>query len=147
MYMVTAEAEIELFTDGAARGNPGPAAWAYIAVRNGALLRTRSGYLGTATNNVAEYHAVLNALRDTLSTGVDTVSVISDSELVVRQLRGEYRVKAEHLADLFRQVKRLEAEYKSVTYIPVPRNHPRIAEVDRLCNLLLDEYQGRGGMR
>jgi len=144
--MDTDAPDLELYTDGAARGNPGPAAWAYIAVRNGEEAGSRSEFLGPATNNVAEYHAVLNALRDTRALSVETVAVISDSELVVRQLRGEYRVRKEHLARLYRQVKALEAQYSRVTYTSVPRDHPWIGRADALCNRILDEQPpGRGG--
>lgn len=138
---------MELYTDGAARGNPGPAAWAYVAVRAGEETGSRSEFLGTATNNVAEYHAVLNALRDTQALPVETLAVISDSELVVKQLRGEYRVRKEHLASLYRQVKAIEAQYSRVTYTAVPRDHPWITRADRLCNRMLDDHLARGGGR
>ena len=90
-----------LFTDGGARGNPGPAASAFVLeAEDGTVLDARGESIGVATNNVAEYRALLAGLRRALELGVDDLEVVSDSELLVKQMRGEYRVKNEALRRL-----------------------------------------------
>ena len=90
-----------LFTDGGARGNPGPAASAYVLeAEDGSVLEARGEAVGVATNNVAEYRALLAGLRRALELGVDDLEVVSDSELLVKQMRGEYRVKNQALRGL-----------------------------------------------
>jgi len=90
-----------LFTDGGARGNPGPAAFAYVVeAEDGTLLAAHGEAIGVATNNVAEYRALLAGLEKAGELGVDELEVVSDSELMVKQMRGEYRVKNEALRGL-----------------------------------------------
>jgi len=84
---------VTLYTDGASRGNPGDAAWAYVIVREGEIIASSAGYIGIATNNVAEYNAVINGLRAARAHTKEGLLVRSDSELVVRQLTGRYRIK------------------------------------------------------
>ena len=92
-----------LSTDGGARGNPGPAAYAYVLeAEDGTVLDARGEAIGVATNNVAEYRALVEGLRRAVELGVDEVEVVSDSELLVKQMRGEYRVKNEALRELNR---------------------------------------------
>jgi ribonuclease HI len=82
-----------LFTDGGARGNPGPAAFAYVLeTDDGTVLDARGEAIGVATNNVAEYSALVAGLRRAVEAGVDELEVVSDSELLVKQMRGEYLV-------------------------------------------------------
>ena len=93
-----------LSTDGGARGNPGPAAYAYVLeAEDGTVLDARGEAIGVATNNVAEYRALVEGLRKAVELGVDEVEVVSDSELLVKQMRGEYRVKNEALQELNRE--------------------------------------------
>jgi len=133
-----------LYTDGASRGNPGDAAWAYVIVRDGSVVAGRSGYIGTATNNVAEYHAVINGLEAAREFTSGRLEVRSDSELVVRQLTGRYRITKEHLADLAEEVRRRMRHFAEVRFESVPREHPCIKVADRLCNETLDaERRGR----
>ncbi len=108
-----------VYTDGASRGNPGDAAWAYVIVRGGSVVAWRSGYLGKTTNNVAEYHAIINALRAARELTSGSVLVRSDSELVVRQVTGRYRIRKEHLAGLAEEVRRLIQKYVEV-YVDCP---------------------------
>lgn len=141
---MTATDAVVLYTDGASRGNPGDAAWAYVIVRGGAVAASSSGYIGTATNNVAEYHAVINGLRAAQAFTQGRLKVRSDSELVVRQLTGRYRITKEHLADLADEVRRLMRNFSEVGFESVPREHPCIQLADRLCNERLDtERRGR----
>ena len=87
-----------LWTDGGARGNPGPAAYAFVLeTEDGTVLDARGEAIGVATNNVAEYSALVAGLREAGARGVDDLEVHSDSELMVKQMRGEYRVKNEAL--------------------------------------------------
>jgi len=132
-------------TDGAARGNPGPAssgAALYDLARpdarddRAAPDASISDYLGIQTNNVAEYTALLNGLRRAGELGISDVEVVSDSELMVKQMRGEYRVKNAALRELSLEAARLGRALRSVTYTAVRREHNELA--DRLVNEALD---------
>jgi ribonuclease HI len=126
-----------LFTDGGARGNPGPAAYAYVLEdEQGELLAAHGEAIGHATNNVAEYRALVEGLRKAASLGVRELEVISDSELVVKQMRGEYRIKNEALRELSVEAGRVAREVGSVRYTAVRREHNELA--DRLVNEALD---------
>lgn len=124
--------------DGAARGNPGPAGIGFI-IRDeeGNLLLEESAYLGEATNNVAEYQALLRALRAAQRFVPAGVTVYTDSELMARQLRGEYRVRQEHLLPLWAEAKRLLGLFARSTVVHVQREENR--EADRLANRGIDE--------
>src|SRR5881275_1584739 len=90
-----------LFTDGGARGNPGPAAYGFVLeAENGAVLAAHGEAIGVATNNVAEYRALVAGLAKAAEVGVDELEVVSDSELLVKQMRGEYKVKNAALREL-----------------------------------------------
>ena len=90
-----------LFTDGGARGNPGPAAYAYVLENeDGDVVAAHGEAIGVATNNVAEYSALIAGLEKAVELGIDELDVISDSELMVKQMRGEYKVKNEALREL-----------------------------------------------
>jgi ribonuclease HI len=126
-----------LSTDGGARGNPGPAAYAYVLeAEDGTVLAAHGEAIGVATNNVAEYSALVAGLAKAVDLGVNDLEVISDSELMVKQMRGEYRVKNEALRDLSLQASRLARDVGSVSYKAVRREHNKLA--DRLVNQALD---------
>jgi probable phosphoglycerate mutase len=126
-----------LWTDGGARGNPGPAAYAFVLeAEDGTVLDARGEAIGIATNNVAEYRALVAGLERAVEAGVAQLTVISDSELVVRQMRGEYRVKNRGLQPLFLEASRLARRIGTVTYEAVRREHNELA--DRLVNEALD---------
>jgi ribonuclease HI len=127
----------KLSTDGGARGNPGPAAFAYvIEADDGTVLAAHGETIGVATNNVAEYSALIAGLEKALELGLRDVDVVSDSELMVKQMLGEYRVKNEALRELSVRAGRLAREVGSVTYTAVRREHNELA--DRLVNEALD---------
>jgi len=127
----------KLSTDGGARGNPGPAAFAYVLEdEDGVLLESHGEAIGHATNNVAEYRGLIAGLEAALRHGVDELDVISDSELVVKQMRGEYKVKNEALRELSTQAARLARRLGDVRYTAVRREHNELA--DRLVNEALD---------
>jgi ribonuclease HI len=127
----------KLFTDGGSRGNPGPAAYAFVLeAEDGTVLDARGEAFGVATNNVAEYAALVAGLERAVEAGVDELEVVSDSELLVKQMRGEYRVKNRALQDLFLDASRLAHKVGRVTYTAVRREHNTLA--DGLVNEALD---------
>jgi ribonuclease HI len=126
-----------LFTDGGARGNPGPAAYGFVLeTEDGTVLAAEGKAIGMATNNVAEYSGLVAGLRRALELHVPEVEVVSDSELLVKQMRGEYRVKNEALRALFVEASALARALQSVEYRHVKRAHNELA--DRLVNEALD---------
>jgi len=126
-----------LSTDGGARGNPGPAAYGYVLeADDGTMLDARGEAIGVATNNVAEYRALVAGLAKAVELGVDELDVVSDSELLVKQMTGEYRVKNKALIDLSLEASRLAREVGSVRYRAVRRELNELA--DRLVNEALD---------
>jgi ribonuclease HI len=109
-----------------------------ILVRGTTVLCEDSGYLGPGTNNIAEYHAVINGLERAAQYTGDEVCCFSDSELVVRQLTGRYTIRKPHLAELAAQVRVLCPRFKHVEFVAIRREHPFIRRADELCNLILD---------
>jgi ribonuclease HI len=126
-----------LSTDGGARGNPGPAAYGYVLEsEDGHVLDARGERIGVATNNVAEYRALVAGLEKAVEVGVTELEVVSDSELLVKQMRGEYKVKNEALRELWKTANDLEDRLGKVTYTAVRRAHNELA--DSLVNEALD---------
>lgn len=135
-----------IYTDGAARGNPGPSASGYrICDEHGRQVKGIVAYNGMRTNNFAEYNAVILALEWCLKNVADykglDVLLYSDSELVVRQLNGHYKVKAEELKPLNEKAKKLSREFKSAVFKNLPREHSGIRKVDHALNVLLDRRE------
>jgi ribonuclease HI len=140
---MSAASVLTIHTDGAARGNPGPAAFAYVIARDGAPPIEEGGCLGRMTNNQAEYTALVRALEHAARLGTaQEVHILSDSELMVKQMRGEYRVKNEELRDLYEQAQELADRFTSVSYQHVRREQNKRA--DALCNEALDGERGSG---
>jgi probable phosphoglycerate mutase len=126
-----------LFTDGGARGNPGPAAYGYVLeAEDGTVLAAEGQAIGSATNNVAEYSGLIAGLRKAAELHVPEVEVVSDSELMVKQMRGEYRVKNAALRALSVEAASLAREFANVEYRHVRRAQNELA--DRLVNEALD---------
>jgi len=129
--------------DGAARGNPGPAgAGAVVAAEDGTVLAEVAEGLGETTNNVAEYTAVIRGLEEAKGLGAREVLLRSDSQLLINQLTGRYRVKAPHLQPLHRQVRDLMRSFDRVDLEHVPRE--RNAAADSLANLGVDRWLADG---
>jgi len=127
----------KLFTDGGARGNPGPAAYGFVLeAEDGTVLAAEGAAIGVATNNVAEYRALIAGLERAVELSVPELEVVSDSELLVKQMTGEYRVKNEALRELSTQAARLARQLGKVSYTAVRREHNELA--DRLVNEALD---------
>lgn len=128
--------QVTIHTDGGARGNPGPAGYAFILSRPGEPDVEENGYLGEATNNVAEYTAVVKALTRARELGARRVLLKSDSELMVKQMTGLYKVKNEGLRPLFEEARRLTRDFDQVTFQHVRREQN--SDADRLCNEAMD---------
>jgi ribonuclease HI len=130
--------EATLFADGGSRGNPGPAASAAVLLEpGGELVEEVGAYLGVATNNVAEWTALVLGLEAAAKRGIRSLAIRLDSELVVKQLRGEYRVKHVALQPLHRRAMRLLRGFDQIDIRHVPRKQNTLA--DRLVNRVLDQ--------
>ncbi len=129
---------LKVYTDGASRGNPGPSAIAFIILdQAGRKLREHSEYVGVGTNNQAEYKALILALESAVNFG-DELTCCMDSELVVKQMNGEYRVNDLKMRNLWRQAVALKEKFKRAAFVHVPRANSYIERVDRLANEVLD---------
>ena len=133
---MSASTATTIHIDGASRGNPGAAAFAVVIQRPGQPVVEFAETMGKATNNVAEYTALVAALEKAVELGLRSFTVFSDSELMVKQMNGEYRVKSADLQDLFREATELRKQFESVTLKHVRREQNKRA--DELCNLALD---------
>jgi ribonuclease HI len=137
--------KLVIFTDGAARGNPGPSASGYMVFEDGKVVKKEAFYNGSATNNTAEYKAVIAALEWCVGHVGDVqgtqITLNSDSELVVRQLNGLYKTKSAPMKALYRKVKELERELGNVEFANVRRSNKHISAVDGSLNDLLDSYE------
>ena len=126
-----------LSTDGGARGNPGPAAYGYVLeTDDGTVLAAHGEAIGVATNNVAEYRALVEGLRKAVELQLDELEVVSDSELLVHQMRGEWKIKNAALRELWEEAGDLADRIGRVRYTAVRREHNELA--DRLVNEALD---------
>jgi len=129
---------LRIFCDGAARGNPGPAgAGAVLYTADGRLVERLGRYLGHKTNNHAEYQGLLLGLQRAVELGAREVEVYADSELLVRQLRGEYRVRSKGLLPLWQRARELLGRFDRVRLAHVPREKNR--EADEMSNRAIDE--------
>ena len=136
---------LRIYTDGASRNNPGPAACAFIFLKNGdkSPIKEDVEYLGETTNNVAEYTAIIRALESATGYTRWQVVVHSDSKLVINQINGDYRVKKKHLKELLRKIFELRRFFERVEFKHVPRENQYIKKCDHLCNKKLDEVCGK----
>ncbi|MEM0348930.1 MAG: ribonuclease HI family protein [Candidatus Caldarchaeum sp.] len=126
----------EIYVDGASRGNPGPAGIGYI-IKIGTQSYKHREYIGVATNNQAEYRALITALEKALQLGVKKAYVYSDSELLVKQVTGTYRIRNTTLSSLHRKLQQLLPSFEEFKIKHVDREENR--EADRLANQAIDE--------
>ena len=133
---------IVAYIDGGARGNPGPAGYGVrVEDERGTLISEFNGFLGSSTNNVAEYNGLLAALRYAQEHGHRVVHIKSDSELLVKQMQGEYRVRNAGLQPLYQQARAIANELDRIVYEHVRREQNK--DADRLANLAMDEGTGK----
>jgi ribonuclease HI len=126
-----------IFTDGGSRGNPGPAAYAYVIKRPGVADIEGKAYLGSTTNNIAEYTGLVKALEHAKALGAKKLIVNSDSELMVKQMNGQYKVKNEGLRPLFQKASELRRAFELVTIKHIYRDQN--SQADALCNEAMDD--------
>jgi ribonuclease HI len=129
-----------LYSDGGARGNPGPAAVAYLAItESGQVIKKESRFIGKHTNNQAEYEALIAALEFAKAIKIEEVVCYLDSELVGKQLKGEYSVKNPDLRKLWLKANSLKESFKKISFVNVRRTNHFIETADALVNKTLDE--------
>jgi ribonuclease HI len=132
---------LKIYTDGAARGNPGPAAYAFLLVYNNDIIHQGSGYIRTATNNTAEYRAIINALKVAEKFHKGHLQIFSDSNLVIQQINKKWKINYPHLSELYNEVYRLLQKYEKVDFFYVGRKNNYIQKCDELCNIQLDKIE------
>ncbi|MFW9872740.1 MAG: ribonuclease HI family protein [Candidatus Thorarchaeota archaeon] len=130
---------LKVFTDGAARGNPGPAAYAFLFIHNNNIIHKGSGYIGVITNNTAEYKAIINALRAAKKFQMGHLQIFSDSNLAVQQINRKWKVNYPHLSELRVKVHQLCEKFERVEFHHVSRNNRYLQICDELCNSQLDK--------
>lgn len=129
-----------MYTDGGARGNPGPAAIGIlICDTEGNEIVTHKDTIGTATNNIAEYCALIAGLEIAYNMNATEITCTLDSELVVKQMNGEYKIKNENMKKLYSEVEKRVRSFKKVSYTHAPRTHEKMRIADKLVNEALDE--------
>jgi len=139
---VNGESALRIHVDGASRGNPGDAGFGvHVTDPDGEVVAELYGHLGRATNNVAEYQGLLHAMRWALARGAGSVDIFSDSELLVRQMAGRYRVKNPGLQPLYREASELLSRFTRARITHVRREQNR--EADALANRALDEQASK----
>lgn len=130
--------KLTIYTDGGARGNPGPAGIGIVIKSGGKTVKEYGEYIGRATNNQAEYKALISALESAEEMGAEEIDLNMDSELIVKQLKGEYKVRASELAPLFLKVHNLRAGFKKFSVRHIPREKNK--EADKLVNEAIDKH-------
>lgn len=131
--------DLLIYSDGGSRGNPGPSAIGFLICNSkGEVLLSHGEYIGIHTNNQAEYLALISALEHVRTYSRGKIHCFLDSELVVKQLNGEYKVRDSNLRSLFSKLKSLEKNFEGLKYSHVPRNTGKLLVVDRLVNKTLD---------
>jgi ribonuclease HI len=135
--------ELYIYSDGGARGNPGEAGiGVVISSPDGTVLYEFGGYIGKKTNNQAEYSALIKALEKARDYRPKKARCFLDSELVVKQLNGEYQVRNKVLRPLFQKVLKLQEDFEEIQFSHVPRDNDKIKIADRLVNEAIDARVG-----
>ena len=136
-HLMSESSMINIYVDGASRGNPGEAGvGVVISTTDGKVLKETGRYLGKTTNNVAEYQALIIALKEAKSLGAEAIKIFADSELMVKQIKGEYKVKSAGLLPLYQEAKALLMEFSRYGIIHI--NREKNTEADRLANQAID---------
>jgi ribonuclease HI len=129
---------LKVYTDGAARGNPGPAAIAFLFVHANDIIHKESKYIGKATNNTAEYKAIISALKIAEKFHKGYLELHSDSNLAINQINRRWKINYPHLSELCNKVHQLSQKYDKVKFFHVGRENQYIALCDKMCNDTLD---------
>ncbi|MEA4977181.1 MAG: ribonuclease HI family protein [Methanomassiliicoccaceae archaeon] len=129
---------LRIFSDGGSRGNPGPSAYGLVVTRNGKTIYEESEYLGIRTNNYAEYRGLIAGIRKAIELEAEEAEFVMDSQLVIKQMRGEYRVKAPELIELHRDATALSSMIPKVRFTDVRRYELLMPRADELVNAELD---------
>jgi ribonuclease HI len=136
--------KLVLYSDGASRGNPGPAGIGIVICdERGEVVKEDEEFIGTATNNVAEYRALIKALELASNFPISELECFSDSELMIKQLNGDYAVKNPRLQELFLQVREKEKHFGRVSYVHVSRAEAGITRADQLANRAIEKKTKR----
>ncbi|MBQ5483725.1 MAG: ribonuclease HI family protein [Candidatus Methanomethylophilus sp.] len=131
---------LRIFSDGGSRGNPGPSAYAIVVTENGKIIHEHSEFLGVHTNNYAEYRGLIAGLSFAANHGAREVEFVMDSQLVIRQMNGEYKVKSPDMLELYKDAKALASLIPSVKFSNVRRSELLIPRADALLNEEMDRH-------
>ena len=131
---------LRIFSDGGSRGNPGPSAYAIVVTENGKIIHEHSEFLGVHTNNYAEYRGLIAGLAFAANHGAKEVEFVMDSQLVIRQMNGEYKVKSPEMLELYKDAKALASLIPSMKFSNVRRSELLIPRADALLNEEMDRH-------
>lgn len=137
-YLIKKGEILKIYTDGAARGNPGPAACAFLFVHNNTIIHHDVSFIGKATNNQAEYQAIINALKAAESFHKGHLQIFSDSNLAIQQINKKWKINIPHLSKLCSKVYQISKKYEKVEFFYIGRDNQFIQKCDKLCNDKLD---------
>ena len=129
-----------IYSDGGSRGNPGKSAYAIVVTKDDKIIHEHTEFLGINTNNYAEYRGLIAAIGKALEMKEDDVEFIMDSELVIKQMRGEYMVKSPNIMDLNIKAKELTSSIPEITFTHVRRANPMVSRADALLNAEMDRH-------
>lgn len=132
-----------VYSDGGSRGNPGPSAYAIVVTKDGKTVHEHAEFLGVHTNNYAEYRGLIAGISKALDLGADEVEFVMDSQLVIRQMTGQYRVKSPDMLALHEDAKNLASMIPKVTFTNVRRSERLIPRADALLNAEMDRHSGQ----
>ena len=132
-----------VYSDGGSRGNPGPSAYAIVVTKDGKTVHEHAEFLGVHTNNYAEYRGLIAGISKALELGADEVEFVMDSQLVIRQMTGQYRVKSQDMLALHEDAKNLASMIPKVTFTNVRRSERLIPRADALLNAEMDRHSGQ----
>ena len=133
--------KLTVYSDGGSRGNPGHAAFAIVVCSGSDIIFEKSEYIGKETNNIAEYRGLIAGIAKAIDLKADEVEFIMDSELVIKQMRGEYKVKSQNLIDIHHDAKSLVSGIKKIKFTHVKRENKMISRADALLNEEMDRHQ------
>ncbi len=134
--------KLTIYSDGGSRGNPGHSAYAIVVTENGRVIHEHSEYLGINTNNYAEYRGLIAGIVKALELKADDVEFVMDSQLVISQMNGEYKVKSPNLTELHEDAKALSSQIPKVKFTHVRRSNEFVSRADALLNRQMDISSG-----